>query len=175
MKKTLVLFSSLAIIALALTSCKTLHYESQDSGETLNVTQLAVKDYDIIGPCTVTATATEKATIFSSSKVGSEVVYPMLLEKAVEMGGQDVINVRVAKKEDADIKLYGIFYKEITYTYTATALAIKYNNHNLETKAIYDKDGKVTAITSPVIESKSSGIKRNTVSIKNLFNIFKRK
>lgn len=176
MKK--VLFASLAVLAVMFTSCTTMNYEYQESGSTLSVTQLAVKDYDIVGPCKVEVTLTEKQDLFNVKKDGSEVVYPLLLDKAIELGGQDVINVRVSKKEESTTTLYGIFGKEATYTYTATALVIKYNNKNLQTVATYDKDGKLTNVTGPVIESSkgiSSAVGSNGGFFKKIINkIFKK-
>lgn len=178
MKKLLVLFVTLVSLTFALTSCVTTHYEYQDSGDTLNMVQIAVKDYDIIGTCTVTTTVTEKQTLFSASKDGSEVVYPLLLAEAEKMKGHDVINVRITKKEDSSIKLYGIFGKQVTYTYTATALVIAYNNKNLETKAVYDSDGKLTTVVGPVMNgSRTAARGGSTLSFKSFFqklNIFKK-
>lgn len=178
MKKLLVLFVTMVSLTFALTSCVTNHYEYQDDGDTMNMTMIAVKDYDILGTCTVTTTVTEKQTWFSSSKDGSEVIYPLLLAEAEKMKGHDVINVRITKKEDSSIKLYGIFGKEVTYTYTATALVIAYNNKDLETKAVYDSDGKLTTVVGPVMNnSKTPARTGSTLSVKNVFkklNIFKK-
>ena len=171
MKKALLVVCALAS-AMALTSCVSTHYESQVSGDTLKMEALAVKDYDIVAPVTVTATATEKNSILMihQSKEGSEVLYPMLLDAAVKAGGQDVINVRVTKKQDSEIALYGVFGKEVTYTYTATALAIKYNNKNIVNEGIiYNEDGNVVTTTkstlmaaknaTPVSSGSAGGIK----------------
>lgn len=175
MKKLLVLFVTLVSLTLALTSCVTNHYEYQDTGDTMSMVQIPVKDYDIIGTCTVTTTVTEKQTLFSAKKDGSEVVYPLLLDEAVKMKGHDVINVRITKKEDSSIKLYGIFGKEVTYTYTATALVIAYNNKNIETKAVFDSEGKLTTVVGPVLNGAKTPARGSTTSVKTLFkklNIF---
>ena len=180
MKKALLITCALATLAMAFTSCVTTHYESQATGDTLKMEQLAVKDYDIIGPVTVTATSSESQSflMLHQKKEGSEVVYPMLLDAAIKAGGQDVINVRVSKKLDSVITLGGIFGKEATYTYTATALAIKYNNKNIVSEGIvYNKDGDVVTTTkntlmasrsvTPVASGSAGGIKGLLAKIKS--------
>ncbi|MCI5607001.1 MAG: DUF6567 family protein [Treponema sp.] len=179
MKKALLITCALATLAMAFTSCVTTHYESQDRGGTLEMQQLAVKDYDIIGPVTVTATSSESSSflMLHQKKEGSEVVYPMLLDAAIKAGGQDVINVRVSKKLDSVITLGGIFGKEATYTYTATALAIKYNNKNIVSESIVYNNGDVVTTTkntlmasksvTPVASGSAGGIKGILAKIKS--------
>ena len=179
MKKALLITCALATLAMAFTSCVTTHYESQDRGGTLEMQQLAVKDYDIIGPVTVTATSSESSSflMLHQKKEGSEVVYPMLLDAAIKAGGQDVINVRVSKKLDSVITLGGIFGKEATYTYTATALAIKYNNKNIVSESIVYNNGDVVTTTkntlmasrsvTPVASGSAGGIKGLLAKIKS--------
>ena len=179
MKKALLITCALATLAMAFTSCVTTHYESQATGDTLKMEQLAVKDYDIIGPVTVTATSSESSSflMLHQKKEGSEVVYPMLLDAAIKAGGQDVINVRVSKKLDSVITLGGIFGKEATYTYTATALAIKYNNKNIVSESIVYNNGDVVTTTkntlmasksvTPVASGSAGGIKGILAKIKS--------
>lgn len=179
MKKALLITCALATLAMAFTSCVTTHYESQATGGTLEMQQLAVKDYDIIGPVTVTATSSESSSflMLHQKKEGSEVVYPMLLDAAIKAGGQDVINVRVSKKLDSVITLGGVFGKEATYTYTATALAIKYNNKNIVSESIVYNNGDVVTTTkntlmasrsvTPVASGSAGGIKGILAKIKS--------
>lgn len=179
MKKALLVVCALAVSAIALTSCVSTHYESQATGDTLKMEALAVKDYDIIAPVTVTATTTEKVSMFMihQSKTGSDVIYPSLLDAAQKVGGQDVINVRIAKKQDSEIALGGVLGKEITYTYTATALAIKYNNKNIVSEGtIYNADGNVVTTTkNTLMASRSTAPVAAAGGLKGILNTIKSK
>jgi len=131
MKKHLfiVLAAALAFAAM-FTGCNTTNFESQATGKALSIGTLPVKDFDVIGPISATATETVKTGMFnlSSTHTGSEMINTLLMNEVKKVGGHDAINVKISKKEESDVKFFGIFGKTVTYTYTATAIAIKYTD-----------------------------------------------
>jgi uncharacterized protein YbjQ (UPF0145 family) len=80
---------------------------------------LAVKDYETKG--IIIVKSNEKIDAMKR-RTGSRITYEMLMEEARKLGADDVINVRV------DVSRVVNFDRgrEEVYTYTATALAIKY-------------------------------------------------
>jgi len=85
---------------------------------------LAVKDYEVKG--VVFVQSQERLTkIFGSNLVlsGSKITYSMLMREAVKLGADDIINVRVdiSTSETKERNK-----EELTYHYSASALAIKY-------------------------------------------------
>lgn len=155
--KKLFIPCAIAVLAITFTSCTSIHYETMRSGDSIQISQLPVKDYDIIAPIKLTTKITEKESIFkfSNSKQGSEIIYQLLLDQAYNLGGNEVVNVRISKKQDADIKFNGIFGKEVTYTYTATALAIKISNQNVNSD-VQVGPAAVSPITSDSSNSSST-------------------
>ena len=128
--KAMLLAAVVAVAAVAFTGCNTtVKYTEQAVGQSLNMGSLPVKDFVVLGPITVQATEVKETGMFGSSKhTGSGVIDALLMEEVKKLGGHDAINVKISKQEEANIHLWGIFGTKKTYTYTATALAVKYTD-----------------------------------------------
>lgn len=133
MKRALLVAGVIAASGLVFLSCK-----STNSLETNQVgwsayTATVAKDYDAVRIVSVTSTETITQSPFSFRKntKGSRVLYAQLMDEAKKLGAHDIINVRVDRKLESTkpnaIVRFFIGSREV-YTYTATALAIKYKD-----------------------------------------------
>jgi uncharacterized protein YbjQ (UPF0145 family) len=114
-----ILCASVAVLSLVLVSCTgTVSLSGPIHGVSGNAL-LAVKDYETKG--IIIVKSSEKIDGMKR-RTGSKVTYEMLMEEARRLGADDVINVRV--DENRVVKFEN--GREEVYTYTATALAIKY-------------------------------------------------
>ena len=135
MKKALFVIAALSAI-MAFSSCSTLEETTKNvSGESYYA-DLVVKDYESVGMVFVESTEEIKsAGLFGENYVkGSKVTYYDLMKKAQELGADDIINVRIDRKQT--LKQDGfLFFKKrtVTYNYYGSALAIKYKDAKAET------------------------------------------
>lgn len=123
MKKTFV-FAAFALVAgLFAVSCSSTNLQTNQVGWS-GYTNIVVKDYDAVG--IVKASSTEKITktFFNKKVEGSRVLYAQLMDEAVKLGANDIINVRIDRKKEESSSS-----KATVYTYTATAVAIKYKDY----------------------------------------------
>lgn len=122
-----VCFAVVALMVLA--GCTTNDLSTAEVGWS-NYSDIVAKDFEVVG--IVTATAQEvhsKSPFWFSIKTeGGTVTYADLMQKAAAMGADDIINIRVDKREESSMSWIFDFIKgsKKTYTYTATATAIKY-------------------------------------------------
>lgn len=115
------------------------NYTKMQSGRFNNTIPVALKDFEV------------KGVVFAESKIvfdnesgdgnGSEITFTQLMEEAVKLGADDIINVRIDKTEfgtaedsykkdpvTGDEKFAKRSYTSKTVIYKATAIAIKYTN-----------------------------------------------
>ena len=111
-------------------SCSTTDLTTNQVGWS-NYSDIVVKDYDVVGVVTVESTETIKVGFLSltSEVTGSRVTYADLMKKAVEIGADDIINVRIDKKDNLKTTPFDFLLGSTkTYTYIATGTAIKYKD-----------------------------------------------
>jgi len=131
-----ILCASVAVLLLVLASCVPIatsvpvesapvvtvtdKYSEPLAGKTKDAL-IVVKDWDPVGIIKVKST---EWRIGPKRKSGSRVTYEMLMNEAKKLGAHDVINVRM----DVGKEPRGFQGNDelVLYTYTATALAIKY-------------------------------------------------
>jgi hypothetical protein len=160
MKKCM--FVLLVLTAMVLSGCRTTNLTTNKVGWS-DYTTVTIKDFDVVGVITLESEVTKTVTPFgfSSTLEGSEITYAMLMEKAVEKKGDDIMNVRIDKHDDSKTTL---FDRIIGYTkktkYIATALVIRY------------KDVKAESPSSN-FKHKLSDASENTFSIPKVTDVFK--
>lgn len=134
MKKVLMVIAALAAV-IAFSSCSTLEETTKNvSGESYYA-DLVVKDYETVGMVFVESTEEIKSGgLFGENYVkGSKVTYYDLMKKAQELGADDIINVRIDRKQTLKQEGILIFKKRtVTYNYYGSALAIKYKDAKAE-------------------------------------------
>ena len=150
MKKNV--FFSVVVLAIMMLvcSCSTTDLTTNQVGWS-NYSDIVVKDYDVVGIVTVESTETIKVGFLSLTKevTGSRVTYADLMKKAAEMGADDVINVRIDKKNNFKTTPFDFLIGSTkTYTYVATGTAIKYKDAQPKTYAS-DSEGVEVKTVSP--------------------------
>jgi uncharacterized protein YbjQ (UPF0145 family) len=127
MKKTWMVFLVLMILSLA--GCSTTQFSNELAGRT-DYVNMAVKDFEGLGIIFVESVEEITAGPFGFKKThtGSRITYADLLKKAAELGADDIANIRIDINTDHAKNNFVDFFRgyKITYTYTGTALAIKY-------------------------------------------------
>ena len=133
MKKLLFLLAAGA--ALAAAACSTNNYTANMAGAS-DYSTVVVKDFTSLGIITVHATEVHYAGPFGFKKSveGSKITYSDLMQEAAKLEADDIINVRI----DMNTTYTKSFFDFLTgwtrtFTYTGTALAIKYT-HMLNTE-----------------------------------------
>lgn len=127
MKKHFLFLSITLIFVLAITSCNTTNLSENQQGLS-NKIELVKKDYDIVGFVNIRTTETITINFFGLIKnvQGSKPTYSALRIKAIQLGADDVIDVKIDKQiTKKEVYPFGGNY---TYTYYASALAIKYKD-----------------------------------------------
>lgn len=127
-----------AFFALALlVSCSTTNLASNKIGWS-DYAPIAIKDYLVLGSVHVVSEEVIKRGFLgiTRSHTGSQVTYDLLIKEAKKLGADDIINVRIDRK---DSSVHGILdwivgFAE-SYTYSANALAIKYTVATLGARA----------------------------------------
>ena len=126
MKK--LIFAVVAIVAVAFAACTSNNFTSNVAGAS-DYTTVVVKDFTTLGIVTVYATEVHHSGPlgFTKSVEGSKITFADLMEEAAKLEADDIINVRI----DMNASYIKGAFDWLTgwsriYTYTGTALAIKY-------------------------------------------------
>jgi uncharacterized protein YbjQ (UPF0145 family) len=129
MKKAVLFFAVLT--ALVLAGCSTTQFSNELAGRT-DYVNMAVKDFEGLGIIFVQSVEEFSAGPlgFNKAHTGSQITYADLLTKAAELGADDIANIRIDINTDHVKNNFADFFRgyKITYTYTGTALAIKYTS-----------------------------------------------
>jgi hypothetical protein len=126
MKKTV--FFAVILAALVMASCTTTDVSTNRVGWS-DYVDLAAKDFQSLG---VVALKTQEVVSVSplhmvSDHTGSRVTYAALFDEASKLGADDITNVRIDMQvEQKTTPFDWLIGSKTTYTYTGTALAIKY-------------------------------------------------
>ena len=121
-------FSAYIILLLILAGCTSVHYSEPLAGRYIRVT-VAPKGFIIIGAVSASSTETHHSSPFGFTKSveGSKITYVDLIQEAAKLEADDIIDVKIDinsnYKKGAFDWMTGWTR---TYTYTGTALAIKY-------------------------------------------------
>ena len=116
------------IVLLSFAACTTNNFSANVAGAS-DYSTVVVKDFTTLGIVTVRATEihTSGPLGFSKKVEGSKITFSELMQEAARLEADDIINVRIDQhtnyKKSAFDWLTGWTR---TYTYTGTALAIKY-------------------------------------------------
>jgi uncharacterized protein YbjQ (UPF0145 family) len=119
------------LMFLALSGCSTTQFSNELAGRT-DYVNMAVKDF--VGLGIIFVESVEEFTAgpfgFKKTHTGSRITYADLLTKAIELGADDIANIRIDVKTDHIKNNFVDYFRgyKITYTYTGTALAIKYTS-----------------------------------------------
>jgi len=132
----------LIVFGLVLSSCittsnpnPTVNYSYPQAGSTNNAT-LVVKDYEPVG---IIFVKSSEVVDNNGNHTGSKITYEMLMTEAQKLNADDVINIKIDVNRKDEIEKtdnygnpfsnnYGNAITKTTYSYTATALAIKYTS-----------------------------------------------
>lgn len=126
------------VAACALAACTTNNDYSASLAGVSDYTVVAVKDFVTLGIVTVRSTEIHHSSPFGfvKSVEGSKITFADLMQEAAKLEADDIINVRIDMntnyKKTAFDWLTGWTR---TYTYTGTALAIKYTER-VDTKTV---------------------------------------
>ena len=128
MKKSL--FFAITAAVLAMAACTSNNYTASMAGVS-DYSTVVVKDFTSLGIITVKATEIHHSGPFGVQKSveGSKITFSDLMQEAAKLEADDIINVRI----DINSNYTKGFFDFITgwtrvYSYTGTALAIKYTN-----------------------------------------------
>ena len=130
MKKPVMLLIIFAICALlcTLSACTTNNYSASLSGAS-DYSTVAVKDFVSLGIITVQSAEIHHSSAFGIAKrvEGSKITFVDLMQEAAKLEADDIINVRIDMNTNYVKRCTDwITGWTRTYTYTGTALAIKY-------------------------------------------------
>jgi hypothetical protein len=123
------LFLSVAAI-LAMAACTSNNYTTSMAGAS-DYSTVVVKDFTSLGIITVSATEVHHAGPFGFQKSveGSKITFTDLMQEAAKLEADDIINVRIDMNSNYTQGAFDFFTGWTrTFTYTGTALAIKYTN-----------------------------------------------
>ncbi|MCL2138507.1 MAG: hypothetical protein FWH41_03130 [Treponema sp.] len=127
-------FCAIAIF-ISLAACTTNDYSTNLVGAS-DYSTVAVKDFKTLGIITVYAQEVHYSGPFGFKKrvEGSKITFSDLMQEAAKLEADDIINIRIDMNSNYS-KGFGSFFTgwSKTYTYTGTALAIKYTD-KLETE-----------------------------------------
>lgn len=127
MKKSLFVAAIIAVVGLLAISCSSTNLETNKTGVSANV-GLAAKDFDVVKIVKATSTETHTKSLFGKTVAGQGILYTQLMTEAEKAGADDIINVRVDRREQSS-------GRTTTFTYEATALAIKYKDARADVAA----------------------------------------
>ena len=125
MKKLLVVFA-----VIGLTTCTTNNFTANVTGIS-DYSIVAIKDFVTLGIITVRAEEVHYSSPlgFVRSVQGSKITYTDLMQEAAKLEADDIINVRIDMNANYTKGIFDwITGWTRTFTYTATALAIKYTD-----------------------------------------------
>ena len=127
MKKLVLIFSALT---LALAACTSNNFTANVAGAS-DYSTVVVKDFITLGIVTVHATEIHFSGPlgFNKSVEGSKITFADLMQEAARLEADDIINVRIDMNANYIKGAFDwITGWTRTYTYTGTALAIKYTD-----------------------------------------------
>ncbi len=125
--------AAVMVAALFLGACTTTNLGSNKTGWSDYAT-ITTKDYAPVGIVRVMSVEIKKRGFLGvvSSHKGSQITYDMLIGEAKALGADDIINVRIDRVDESAHStipaLEWIFGYTEKYSYTGTALAIKYKD-----------------------------------------------
>ncbi|MDR2376359.1 MAG: hypothetical protein LBD96_07975 [Treponema sp.] len=127
MKKVGFMFVVVAVVVMA--GCTSVDHTTSRVGWS-SYADIAVKNFEAVGVVFLESQEVFEYGPFGLSKSlkGSRIVWSDILAEAVNMGGDDIINVRIETTNQTErVKFIDFFTGyTLTYKYKATALAIKY-------------------------------------------------
>jgi hypothetical protein len=130
MSKKRPVFAIIMMVVLILASCTTADYTSNMTGASDYAT-VAVKDFVTLGIVTVQVTEVHHSSPFGFKKSieGSKITYADLMQEAAKLEADDIINVRIDINSNYTQGAFDwlVGWTRV-YTYTGTALAIKYTD-----------------------------------------------
>jgi hypothetical protein len=118
----------IALAAFALASCSTTNVTTNRVGWSEYV-DMAVKDFDSLGIISLKSQEIIEVSPLhvSTEHTGSRITYSELFAEAAKKGADDIVNVRIdVQTEQRTTPFDWLIGSKITYTYTGTALAVKY-------------------------------------------------
>ena len=116
------------LLVFMLVSCSTVDYTTNVTGVSDNVT-IVVKDFITLGIVTVQAKEIHHSSPmgFNKSIQGAKITYADFMQEAARLEADDIINIRIDVNNNYSKKAFDwLTGWTRTYTYTGTALAIKY-------------------------------------------------
>jgi len=128
MKKLMFLLMVAAV--LAMTACTSNNYTASLAGVS-DYSTVVVKDFTSLGIITVRATEIHYSGPFGIQKSveGSKITFTDLMQEAAKLEADDIINVRIDINANYTQSIFDFITGWTrTFTYTGTALAIKYTN-----------------------------------------------
>ncbi len=137
MKKLLLVLCATVALCIGMASCSSVNTVTAKQGWA-NYSEITIKDFDTVGIVSVETEWVEKVGFLhlTTDTSGSKVTYNALMQKAAELGADDVINVRIDQTKEGKT---GIIEKILggttTTKYMGTALAIKYKDATPEVNA----------------------------------------
>jgi uncharacterized protein YbjQ (UPF0145 family) len=148
MKK--LVFPALIITAILFSGCTSNNYTANVSGAS-DYSTVAVKDFISLGIVTVKAQEIHYSGPFGFSKSvdGSKITFADLMQEAAKLEADDIINVRIDMNTNYTKSAFDwLTGWTRTYTYTGTALAIKYTD-KLETQTGDPQLGGLPKVPEP--------------------------
>jgi hypothetical protein len=128
MKKPMFLLMVAAL--LVMTACSSNNYTASMAGAS-DYSTVVVKDFTSLGIITVRATEIHHSGPFGFQKSveGSKITFADLMQEAAKLEADDIINVRIDMNVNYTESIFDFLTGWTrTFTYTGTALAIKYTN-----------------------------------------------
>ena len=116
------------VAILSLAACTTNNFSANVAGAS-DYSTVVVKDFTTLGIVTVRTKEIHKSGPFGFSKSveGSKITFADLMQEAARLEADDIINVRIDQHTDYKKSAFDwLTGWTRTYTYTGTALAIKY-------------------------------------------------
>jgi len=127
--KKLLFFTILAAV-LAMAACSSNNFTASMTGAA-DYSTVVVKDFTSLGIITVRSTEIHHAGPFGFQKSveGAKITYSDLMQEAAKLEADDIINVRIDINSNYTESVFDFFTGWTrTFSYTGTALAIKYTN-----------------------------------------------
>ena len=124
MRKSFAILPVLAVLA----GCVTVDFTAPLQGKFDNA-GLAYKAFEVIGPVSVSATETHRASPLSIVRTveGAKVTYSDLMQEAARLGADDIIDVRIDMNTSGKTNLLDrLTGWERIFTHTGQAVAIRY-------------------------------------------------
>jgi len=128
MKKIVFYFTVMAVFIFA--SCSTSNYTANISGAA-DYSTVAAKDFTTLGIITVRSQEVHYSGPFGLNKRvdGSKITFADFMQEAAKLEADDIINIRIDMNTSYDKPGFSwLTGWTKTYTYTGTALAIKYTD-----------------------------------------------